>query len=353
MAQQVKQQPRSQRQPTRPGAQREPREFDQTQLRAACYGHRVHRDYAAHFFRWGFARRFVTSRSVVLDVGCGQDGALVSVLSQNLSSVPRRYVGVDLNSLPRVPRRSWATYHEKFNFVARWGELGDQFTVVTCFEMIEHMAKPNGLRLLRSLRACCAPAGTVLLSTPVFNGTAAKNHVHEWRVPELSSAVHAAGLRVADRFGTFASQRDVKPDLDAHEVSVLERLSKYYDNDVLSCFVAPLHPDHARNCIWILKRDDAPQDQLPLNATKRVAAAVTKRAPIVAPTKATEAVKVTAARPDAAPRLGSGRYMRQRLAAGADHATVLAEVREKFPQSRATLHDVAWNQRRLRLRGVE
>ena len=73
------------------------RKFDKTQLRAAQYGDKVHRDYAAHFFRWGFATRFIKKGMSVLDVGCGQDLPLVRVLAPSMSHIPGRYVGVDMN----------------------------------------------------------------------------------------------------------------------------------------------------------------------------------------------------------------------------------------------------------------
>jgi hypothetical protein len=55
---------------------RDDREFDTTQLHMAGHGKTLHRDYSAHFWRWSFARRFITAKHNVLEVGCGEDKPL-------------------------------------------------------------------------------------------------------------------------------------------------------------------------------------------------------------------------------------------------------------------------------------
>lgn len=234
------------------------REFDKTSLRENAHGRWVHRDYAAHFFRWGFAGRFIGRETEVLDVGCGVDCPLIGVLTQPMNNVPKRYVGTDLNNEPRSPpTRLWAKLHWQFNFIERYVELG-QFDVITNFEVIEHMRKADGLRLLAGLRECLKPTGRLLLSTPVFNGKAAANHLHEFEIDELREAIEGAGLAVEARYGTFASQHDIKRVATAAELELVQRLSRYYDGEVMACFLAPLYPDASRNNTWLCKRSDAP-----------------------------------------------------------------------------------------------
>lgn len=231
------------------------REFDRTSLRAGSHGKWVHRDYGAHFFRWGFAARFVSQETEVLDVGCGPDVMMVEVLTMPRSSVPRRYVGVDMNREPRKhPTRQWATLLWEFDFTRRHAELG-RFDLVTCFEVVEHMRKVDGDRLLAAIRACLKDDGLALVSTPVFDGKAAANHIHEWTVDELDASARAAGLRVERRFGTFARQRDVVKVATPAELEVYRRLSEYYSGEVMACFLAPLYPDASRNNVWLLRRD--------------------------------------------------------------------------------------------------
>jgi site-specific DNA-cytosine methylase/SAM-dependent methyltransferase len=230
------------------------REFDRTSLRANSHGQWIHRDYGAHFFRWGFAGRFVTNETDVLDVGCGPDVMMIHALTMPRNQVPRSYVGVDLNREPKKhPARQWATLRWEFNFTERGDEL-NQFDLVTCFEVLEHMRKADGLRLLEVLRRRLRPSATLLLSTPVFNGKAAANHLMEWQIDELKAAVEAAGLAVERRHGTFASQGDIRRAASAAELDVVERLSAYYSGEVLACFLAPLYPDASRNNVWVLSK---------------------------------------------------------------------------------------------------
>lgn len=236
------------------------REFDKTSLRANAHGKWVHRDYGAHFFRWGWAARMVDQTTELLDVGCGPDCPLIEVLTMPRSSVPRRYVGVDYNREPnKHPTRGWAELHWQFNFLERHGELG-QFDLVTCFEVIEHMRKADGERLLEAMRGCLKPGGRILLSTPVFNGKAAANHIHEWTIPELKASIAEAGLEVVARYGTFASWNDVKKVCSREELQIAKRISEYYSGEVMACFLAPLYPDASRNNAWMLKAKGDDQD---------------------------------------------------------------------------------------------
>ena len=122
--------------------------------------------------------------------------------------------------------------------------------------MIEHCHKVDGERLLSALRECVKPTGKILLSTPVFNGKAAANHVYEWRILKLQASIEKAGLRVERRFGTFISQRDLKKVVGPEELAVYNKLKQYYSDEVMATFLAPLYPDHSRNNIWMLKRAD-------------------------------------------------------------------------------------------------
>lgn len=229
------------------------REFDRTSLREQVSGLLVHRDYAAHFFRWGFAGRFSNHDVTILDVGCGLDAPLCKVLQSPQPNYPKRYVGVDLNGAPRsYPQYSWAQFRWGFNFLARWNEL-ESFDLVICFEVIEHMRRPEGVKLLRCLHECLNLNGTLLLSTPVFNGKAAYNHLHEWTVPDLFRELKSAGFRVVRRFGTFGNVSTLRKAITPEERDLMTRLSEYYSNDVLACFLAPLYPDQSRNNIWQLE----------------------------------------------------------------------------------------------------
>lgn len=233
------------------------RQFDQTSLTGSTHGYRVHRDYAAHFFRWGFARNFIHNKVSVLEVGCGTDCPLIKVISAGyMDAIPKRYVGCDLNALPKAPFRKWAEYKGEFNFIKRHGELDryGKFDLIVNFEVIEHMYPKDGLLMLKAFKAHLAPKGRIMLSTPVFDGkAAAANHLHEFTITELQALIEKAGLRVAKRYGTFASHNDLKRVATPEHLAVLKAIGEYYHHDVTACFLAPLYPDAARNNLWLLE----------------------------------------------------------------------------------------------------
>jgi 2-polyprenyl-3-methyl-5-hydroxy-6-metoxy-1,4-benzoquinol methylase len=230
----------------REAARREPREFDQTYLRASKHGTRVHRDYAAHYFRWGWATRLIKPEDTVLDVGCGPDLALPTVLSMGGRYVPATYHGVDLNKLAGGP--GWAQLHGETNYL-QW-EPPHAWTKVVCFEVIEHMGREAGVALLQKMCSELETGGELLLSTPVFNGKAAVNHVHEWEIDELGEELGIAGFEVKERYGTFGSYRDIaRVAIESHR-AVLEELRGFYSEEVTANFLAPLYPNESRNNVW-------------------------------------------------------------------------------------------------------
>ncbi len=257
-------------------ADRPPREFDQTFLSDRQHGKWVHRDYAAHFFRWGFAvERFASMRAAsagigpakndgrVLDVGCGPELNFLKTIvgTPNVTIRPELYVGVDVSPL-KTSRSAGVKLLGEFDFTRRWRELlpDGPFDAAVCYEVVEHMDPGAALRLMTGVRGLLADDGAFLLSTPVFDGHRARNHVHEFTVGELRRLVYRAGFTVERRFGTFASLPAVRAACTPEERAVMDRLAAYYRNDVLSCFLAPLYPDASRNNLWVLRPTKKDED---------------------------------------------------------------------------------------------
>lgn len=235
----------------------DPRKFDTTSCTQSSHGTRVHRDYAAHFFRWGFAHRYIRLGMKVLDVGCGVDQPLPRILTDKMSHVPKLYVGVDFD--PRVKQRwqfAWVKVQGGFDFTKDWKKLAKDgpFNVIVNFEVIEHMHKPSGRKLLRGARELLANDGNFLLSTPCYDGRRmAQNHIHEYTIPELEKEILAAGLKIKNRFGTFMDVTQLKKVRPEH-LAVAKELRAYYGDEVVSCFLAPLYPDLCRNNLWVLTK---------------------------------------------------------------------------------------------------
>jgi 2-polyprenyl-3-methyl-5-hydroxy-6-metoxy-1,4-benzoquinol methylase len=253
-------------QPTRRGKHREVRRFDRTQLKSGVDGRVVGRDYAAHFFRWAWVTRQIRPGQALLDVGCGQETPLIYVLMKRVGDQPSRYVGVDLNPIPNPPRFKWSTVVDNFSFVDRYQELRAEagirslgfpegpFDLATNLEVIEHMQPADGKTLLEGIRFWVKPDGYLYLSTPVFDGKAAVNHVHEYTIPELKRLVESTGWEVEKRWGTFANLNAIRKAARQDELDVLDRLGLYYNGEPLSIFLAPLYPDASRNNLWVLRR---------------------------------------------------------------------------------------------------
>lgn len=251
--------PEEHRQPTRTGAKEKVRTFDQTFLDPAA--EIVHRDYIAHALRWGWAKKnfIVHEQTNVLDVGCGPDRPLMLVLFGGIGPNPlaKRYVGVDMNKI-KPTRHARTTLYPEYNFIENHKKLKKaegEFELITNFEVIEHMPKELGLELLKAMKFMLAPGGKILMSTPVYDGKArAKNHIHEYTIAELQEQVTKAGLKTVQRFGTFMNSNEVKKCCDETEKEVYNRLKTWYGNEILSCLLAPLHPDNSRNNAWVLEK---------------------------------------------------------------------------------------------------
>lgn len=252
--------------------QRDARDYDTTQLREAGHGRTLHRDYSAHFFRWSFARRFITAKDNVLEIGCGEDRPLSKILTGGAAAHVNKYVGVDLNKLkPSNSQR--LTFLGEFNFVDEWKQCLKEspggFDVVVHYEVIEHMKVEHGAKLLKAAYQCLKPGGVMLMSTPVYDGKRhAANHIHEYTVPELQKAVEKAGFKVERRFGTFMDIKHLKaarqgktvPESLGRETAmrvgeISELLSAYFDSDAISNIFGPLFPDHARNNLWVCRKE--------------------------------------------------------------------------------------------------
>ena len=242
---------------------RDTRDYDTTQLHEAGHGRTLHRDYSAHFFRWSFARRFVSAKDHVLEVGCGEDKPLSKILTGGAAAHVASYVGVDMNKLkPSNSQR--LKFLGEFNFVERWKEVQalrpEGYDVVVSMEVIEHVNSKFHLKFMKAIYDVLKPGGRALISTPAYDGVRmAANHIYELTVDELNSLSRKAGFKVTRRFGTFTDIKHIgKTETDRCSTKavaeVRKALAEYFDNDAISNIFGPLYPEHARNNLWVLEK---------------------------------------------------------------------------------------------------
>ena len=245
----------------------ETRDFDKTQLKMAQFQYQPHKDYLGHIFRWGFASKFVTRKTRVLDVGCGQEQPFARSLGgANPNTVPIKYVGVDLNKIPNpVTRKNFHTVDE-FNFIEKYRELREthgRFDVIVNFEVFEHMNLKFGRKLLKGIRRLMAKDGVFIFSTPIYSDRykMAKNHINEMRKEELEDELHRAGFKIIKQYGTFGNWHDLNKVITEEERELYKSVGEFYGNELLGCFLSPKYPHAARNVTHVCVRDDDPREE--------------------------------------------------------------------------------------------
>ena len=225
----------------------------------------IHRDMIAHCLRWSHVvKRLYEKQSYqtahILDVGCGKEIPLLKLLYVNKMS-PFSYTGVDAGNLelPDFIDKMRAKFiiqlfpHTDFVFSRSVFQLQNaRWTHITCFEVLEHMPKDHGLKLLDAFKESMNPQTTLFLSTPCYNGSMANNHIYEWEYGELRVELERR-FKLVGHWGTFASIRDYESGLSPALTVVFDQLRDYYDTNYLATIFAPLFPAQSRNVLWEVK----------------------------------------------------------------------------------------------------
>lgn len=229
----------------------------------------IHRDLIAHAFRWSYALRILPKAEGVriLDVGCGVEAPLAKTLYVNRFT-KHKYLGVDYGPIrPNIKFSDTFTpiFREKTDFSTMDSDdvsnlLGGLADFVFSFEVFEHMMPDRLAALLLKIHEVSDKNATFVFSTPVYDhrvGSAA-NHINEMTIWSLGAMLEAAGFAIEDRFGTFASIRDYKDELESQYgdsgMAIFNRLREYYDTNVIANIFGPLFPDQARNNVWVCRK---------------------------------------------------------------------------------------------------
>jgi 2-polyprenyl-3-methyl-5-hydroxy-6-metoxy-1,4-benzoquinol methylase len=223
-----------------------------------------HRDMNAHNLRWQYVANFIFKNykrdtCAILDVGCAPDWNLLVTCHSN-GIHPSYYLGIDARDCSKtLPKVSFPTNFEQVNVVdglPRFPMGSDEnWDVVVCLEVLEHMPKESGLKLLANLCGVMGDDSVLIFSTPCYDPDVgmAESHIYEWKYEELKAELEQNFI-IEDHFGTFASQKDYKHLLNDSELKFFLRLKEYYNSAWVANIMAPLYPDKSRNCLWILQK---------------------------------------------------------------------------------------------------
>jgi len=224
-----------------------------------------HRDYYGHAFRWSHVLKHAKIGMKILDFGCGH-GGLYEMFYRNRYS-PARYLGLDIrrqtietnaNNFPKAEFKVEDIVRMSMNYGTDWD-------IITSFETLEHVGKWRVPQVLDNILKHCNNDTLVFISTPCYDERvgAADNHTYDAGdgrgVSPQELTRDELKLMLADRFeivgnyGTFASIRDYKCWLTVAEKDVFDKLSSYYDTNLVSNIFAPLVPAYSRNNLWTCK----------------------------------------------------------------------------------------------------
>ena len=218
----------------------------------------IHRDYIAHCLRWTHVAKYLHLKSryktaSILDIGCGKDMPLAKMLMTSRIA-PEYYLGVEYNKM-EIPSMFDKTRF-KPNLLSgldftKLKELPNSFNYSVCFEVLEHVEPIKAIEILQHLPKFLKRDAVSWFSTPCWDEKvgAADNHVNEMTYTAFGSLLEEMGYKILNHWGTFASIKDYKKELNGLE-DTFDKLREYYDSNYLATLFAPLFPKHSRNCIW-------------------------------------------------------------------------------------------------------
>jgi 2-polyprenyl-3-methyl-5-hydroxy-6-metoxy-1,4-benzoquinol methylase len=225
-----------------------------------------HADYFAHWLRWQHVLKFITKKAAIdtkagdlrtnkiLDIGCGDLPLLRTLFVNKYQGTIEYYLGLDARDLAdkiandsRLPKKvDW----DFAQFDCREPlPFGNNWSIITCFEVLEHMDKEDGIKMINNIVNSMNPETTLFLSTPSACDNLPANHIYEWGFAELKEQLEKQ-FKIQAVYGTFGGVMDIKKIMTETERDIYERLREYYHNSLLSIIFAPLFPEQARACLW-------------------------------------------------------------------------------------------------------
>lgn len=135
-------------------------------------GSKIHFDETARFYRriLGDVFASIPAQARILDVGCGQ-GLLIYALRE---AGYRDLQGIDLSEQQVEVSKQFALPCTAVNaeYLFQLAESSPaSFDLIFLMDVLEHLPKPEQLRMLRAISSLLKPAGQLVLSVPNANST--------------------------------------------------------------------------------------------------------------------------------------------------------------------------------------
>ena len=146
-----------------------------------------------HLTRYKFASRLVRPTDRLIEIGCGSGYG-----ARYLSDYVREAVAIDAETkMVEYAQKRFVKGNLSYDTDVRDRAA---FDIVVCFEVIEHMGKEEGRKLLSSVRRMMAPNGFAIISTPrkIPNPSEnrKKHHIHEYEYEEFRETLERVFGRV-------------------------------------------------------------------------------------------------------------------------------------------------------------
>jgi len=228
-----------------------------------------HRDYLSSWLKYSAVVKFIRTQKYwrgkgrepwILDVACGKLAPLAKPLAmkQNVRAEDvGYYLGVDFGPISTpwlAPGSTFpAEFIERTDFsTVDWGrEYYGRFQIINYMEAAEHCEPDCCFKILQNIYRYMSDDARAFISTPIYNGKAALNHVNEMSYFGFETLMELAGLEVEKVRGSFCSRTDYINHMNDHCAWVYNSLVDHLEPEGLSVIMGMLIEPHlARNALW-------------------------------------------------------------------------------------------------------
>lgn len=148
---------------------------------------------------------YLNKTKTVLDFGCG-DGRMTALIAPHSKKV----VGIDNQERPIAFARLMVNEKNvEFHSVELESLPKQNFDVMICFDVIEHIPRRNAAEHLNQLRNLLTSNGVLLITTPnrkefwgrIFGHKTDEKHYYEYSLEELENMLQSAGFKIKEKHG--------------------------------------------------------------------------------------------------------------------------------------------------------